>query len=100
LRYVQFQEFLPDRSATSERKAFFMLVHLVRLYVGMELDFDVQLVLRAQEIPACQLAEGLAGPRLGWNTWMCSQMPAHDSQDAVFEGEEIVFVHRPPPLHN
>ncbi len=101
LRYVQFQEFLPDRSATSERKAFFMLVHLVRLYVGVELDFDVQLVLRAEEIPPCQLAEGPGGgPHLGWNTWMCSQTPAHDSQDAVFEGEEIVFVNRPPPLHN
>jgi type VI secretion system protein ImpH len=101
LRYVQFQEFLPDRAATSERKAFFMLVHLVRLYVGVELDFDVQLVLRAEEIPACQLAEGPSGgPHLGWNTWMCSQTPAHDSQDAVFEGEEIVFVNRPPPLHN
>ena len=26
-------------------------------------------------------------------------VPVH-SQDAVFEGEEIVFVNRPPPLHN
>jgi len=101
LRYARFQEFLPDRSATPERKAFFMLVHLVQLYVGPELDFDVQLILQAQDIPACQLAEGPGGgPRLGWNTWMCSQTPAQDSADAVFEGEEIIFVNHPPPLHN
>ena len=101
LRYARFQEFLPDRSATPERKAFFMLVHLVQLYVGPELDFDVQLILQAQDIPACQLAEGPGGgPRLGWNTWMCSQTPAHDSADAVFEGEEIIFVNHPPTLHN
>ncbi len=101
LRYPQFAEFLPDGAATPERKAFFMLVHLVRLYIGPELDFDVQLILQARDIPACQLAEGPdGGPHLGWNTWMCSETPAHDSQDAVFEGEEIVFVHRPPPLHN
>jgi type VI secretion system protein ImpH len=100
LRYVQFQEFLPDRAAMPERKAFFMLVHLVRLYIGAELDFDVQLVLQAEEIPACQLAEGPNGPRLGWNTWMCSETPSRDSEDAVFQGEEIVFVHRPPPVHN
>jgi type VI secretion system protein ImpH len=101
LRYRQFAEFLPDRAETPERKAFFMLVHLVRLYIGAELDFDIQLILQARDIPACQLADGPdGGPHLGWNTWMCSETPAHDSQDAVFEGDEIVFVNRPPPLHN
>jgi type VI secretion system protein ImpH len=101
LRYHQFAEFLPDRAPTPERKAFFMLMHWVRLYVGSELDFDVQLILQARDIPACQLAQTPdGGPHLGWNTWMCSQTPAQDSEDAVFEGEEIVFVHRPPPLHN
>ncbi len=101
LRYHQFAEFLPDRSPTPQRKAFFMLMHWVRLYVGSELDFDVQLILQARDIPACQLAETPdGGPHLGWNTWMCSQTPVRDSEDAVFEGEEIVFVNRPPTLHN
>jgi type VI secretion system protein ImpH len=93
LRYDTFIEFLPDRAPVSRRKAFFLLAHLVRLYVGPELDFDVQLVLYAPDVPPCQLVEGDGlGPRLGWNTWVCSQPPAHDAEDAVFGGEEMVWI--------
>jgi type VI secretion system protein ImpH len=98
LGYGRFTEFLPDRSPVALRKAFFLLSHLVRLYVGPELDFDVQLVLRAPEVPACQLngpADGL-GPRLGWNTWLCSRPPARDAGDAFFQGEELRWLEGPP----
>jgi type VI secretion system protein ImpH len=93
LRYREFVQFLPDRQPVSERKAFFLLVHLVRLYVGPAIDFDVQLVLKAEDVPPCQLAEkaGL-GPRLGWNTWICSQPRKHDAEDAAFAGEEVVWM--------
>ncbi len=94
LRYPQFAEFIPDRSPIAERKAFYLLSHLVRLYVGMELDFDVQLVLKAEDVPACQLADGGIGPRLGWNTWVCSGPLTQDAEDAVFSGEELVLVNR------
>src|SRR5262249_30494666 len=91
LRYAQFTEFLPDPAPVAERKAFFLLVHLVRLYVGPELDFDVQLVLKAEDVPGCQLtANGAGHPRLGWNTWITSQRVSHDAEEAVFEGEEMV----------
>jgi type VI secretion system protein ImpH len=93
LRRDQFDAFLPDRSPIRERKAFFLLCHLARLYVGPELDFDVQLVLRAQDVPPCQLADdGGLGPRLGWNTWLGSQPRTRDADDAVFPGEEVVLV--------
>jgi type VI secretion system protein ImpH len=90
LRYAQFTEFLPSRTPVRERKTFFLLVHLVRLYLGPELDFDVQLILRAQDIPSCQLAQGEGfSPQLGWNTWVSSQPFTRDAEDAVFEGEEV-----------
>ncbi len=96
LRYREFLAFLPDRTAVAERKAFFVLAHLVRLYAGPELDFDVQLVLSAAEVPACRLAEGeRPGPRLGWNTWVGSGPRADDAEDAVFEGEERVWARDP-----
>jgi type VI secretion system protein ImpH len=93
LPYADFVQFIPDRRPLHERKAFFLLVHLVRLYVGPEFDFDVQLVLRKEDVPACQLADqdGL-GPRLGWNTWILGQPAARDADDAAFAGEEIVFL--------
>jgi type VI secretion system protein ImpH len=93
LRRYQFDAFLPDRSPIRQRKAFFLLCHLARLYVGPELDFDVQLILRAEDVPMCQLADdGGLGPRLGWNTWLGSQPRTRDADDAVFPGEEVVLV--------
>jgi type VI secretion system protein ImpH len=93
LRREQFDALLPDRSPIAARKAFFLLCHLARLYVGPELDFDVQLVLRAADVPACQLADdGGLGPRLGWNTWLCSGPRDRDADDAVFAGQEVVLV--------
>jgi type VI secretion system protein ImpH len=101
LGYDRFLEFLPDRAPVPERKAFFLLCHLVRFYVGPELDFDIQLILKAEDVPQCQLQDGAgSGPHLGWNTWIGSGKPARDAEDAVFEGEEIVFVNRPEVLNN
>lgn len=93
LRYHQFTEFLPDRTPVPKCKAFFLLVHLARLYLGAEFDFDVQLVLKASEVPWCQLTDGdEGGARLGWNTWIRSGNLDRDAADAVFEGEDVVFV--------
>jgi type VI secretion system protein ImpH len=99
LSYADFQTLLPDRTPVAQRKVFFLLCHLVRFYVGVELDFDVQLVLRAADVPECQLTEGGAvGPRLGWNTWVRSLEFDHDAEDAVFDGEELVFLTPRPPV--
>jgi type VI secretion system protein ImpH len=96
LSYARFSEFIPDRSPVPQRKSFFLLAHLIRLYVGPELDFDVQLVLKAAEVPDCRLIDGPAGPpRLGWNTWVCSQPLPRDAADAVFEGEEVYNLNAP-----
>jgi len=93
LRYAAFHEFLPDRSAVPARKAFFLLAQLVRLYVGPELDFDVQLVLKSKDVPECRLTEDEAsGPCLGWNTWVRNQAMPRDAEDAVFEGSEEVWM--------
>jgi type VI secretion system protein ImpH len=90
LRFEDFTAFLPDRAPVCERKAFFLLVHWVRLYVGPELDFDVQIILRAADIPGCRLgAEPGFAPRLGWNTWLSSTSAHCDAEDAVFAGEEV-----------
>jgi type VI secretion system protein ImpH len=93
LGYAQFMEFLPDRSPVPQRKTFFLLCHLIRLYVGPELDFDVQLVLRAADVPALQLgADAGSAPRLGWNTWVRTGAYPRDAEDAAFEGEAVVWV--------
>jgi len=77
--YDAFQALLPGSRMLTQ------LGQIARTYVGPELDFDVQLVLRREETPPCQLgsANGRA-PRLGWNTWALSVVRSMDADDAVF----------------
>lgn len=94
----RFNEFLPDRSPESQRKAFFLLAHLVNLYVGVEFDFEVQVVLKKEEVPECQLQDVGLGPRLGWNTWLRSLPYERHAEEAVFEGADVVWLDKRPPV--
>jgi type VI secretion system protein ImpH len=77
LNYEQFLGFLPDAERMAE------LAALTRTYVGPVLSFDVQLSLKASEIPRLELSSSMA-PRLGWNTWLPSRGPRADASEAVF----------------
>lgn len=71
---------------------------LVRSYVGCELTFDLQLILKADAVPACRFAPAEGAPHLGWNTWLCSHTPHRDSDEAVFfhrgaPSDDAVFGH-------
>ncbi len=63
------------------------LWQLTRLYVGPDLDFDVQPILRKEDVPGTQL-RAAAPPgekaRLGFNSWSKTRAPARDAEDAVF----------------
>jgi type VI secretion system protein ImpH len=87
LRLERYLELLPDRDPHEwRRKTFFLLCQLVRLYVGPEFDFEVQLVLAGPDVPECALATvdaGGLGARLGWNTWL-KVGPTGDVDDACF----------------
>ena len=63
------------------------LSQLARMYVGAELDFDIQPVLKKEEVPPCRLGRA-AGGRLGWNTWMKTKEMARDAEQAVFMPRE------------
>jgi type VI secretion system protein ImpH len=90
LDYDQFIEFLPHRAAVKESKAFFLLSHLTRLFIGPTLDFDVQLLLEAKSVPDCILADDSGpGSRLGWNTWLRARARDGCVEDAVFDGQEV-----------
>jgi type VI secretion system protein ImpH len=92
LRYKEFVEFLPDPSPVPERKGFFLLSQLVRLYVGAEFDFDVQLRLLGSDVPDCVIQEVPAeslGVRLGWNTWLPFNAPPESVDDVCLEGNPL-----------
>jgi len=64
------------------------LVQIVRMYAGMEYDFDVQLSLKAPEVPACQLlSEGEQGALLGWSSWLKTREFNRDPEDTVISSD-------------
>jgi type VI secretion system protein ImpH len=47
------------------------LVEVTRFIVGTAMCFDVQMILRASDVPYCRLDdEGSDAPRLGWIGWL------------------------------
>jgi type VI secretion system protein ImpH len=74
----KYLEFLPSGTAYAPLRA------LTRFFSGDELDFEVQLILEREEVPACVLgAEGDEAPRLGWATWVKSVPLGRDPADTV-----------------
>ena len=93
LRYEQFVELLPDRTPERPRKTLFLVSQLIRTFVGPEYEFDLQLLLAADQVPEVELDDdGGIGPRLGWNMWAISTTPSTPVADAVFEGEWLTRV--------
>ena len=68
------------------------LVDLVRAYAGLDLGFDVQVVLRRDCVPDLMLGGEHARdpPRLGWNTWAKS-LPALRDKDDIILDPDLVF---------
>jgi type VI secretion system protein ImpH len=68
MNYTLFVGFLP--SGNTLRPIF----SLVRYMVGVEFSFDIRLVLKREEVPACRLGgpDTPAAPHLGWSSWLKS----------------------------
>ncbi len=68
------------------------LADLVALAAGAQMDFDVFLTLRAEDVPPLRLGgdgdgDGHGdgdGPRLGWNTWLLGEGGARGDQGVTF----------------
>jgi len=88
MSYPRFCAFLPPGRASRE------VLALTRFFVGLELDFEFRLLLRAEEIPSCQL--GSTGPlatRLGWSTWLVSRPASYDADDVRLDAEALEAYH-------
>jgi type VI secretion system protein ImpH len=74
----QFKDFVPG--GTAYRPA----TELLRFLVGLEFDFDLQLVIKAQAVPTCRLgASATGGPRLGWTSWLKTREFSQDDDQVV-----------------
>ena len=91
LKLDQFAAFLPGQEATTK------LHDLVRFYVGPVLDFEIQLILQANdEVDQAgkTLSQGVPWPvlggdsevalRLGWSAWLKTEPFEQPARDALF----------------
>jgi type VI secretion system protein ImpH len=60
--------------------AFERLTYWVLNYCGEHFFWDVQLVLRAEEVPATRLGHST---RLGWTSWLQTETPKADAADLI-----------------
>ncbi|MDE3178455.1 MAG: type VI secretion system baseplate subunit TssG [Acidobacteriota bacterium] len=80
LELPRYLEFLPGGGA------FESLRTLTRFFSNDELDFEVQLILKREDVPQCELgAGGDQAPRLGWLTWVKTAPLESNALDAVLE---------------
>jgi len=87
LSYPQFNAFLPKGEAHRG------LVQFTRFFVGEEFSFDVQLVLRKDEVPPCQLG-GSEGASLGWAAWIAPGALTGDVDNVVLAGRAATMESR------
>jgi type VI secretion system protein ImpH len=74
-----YDRFLPGGEAHEQLRA------LVRFYAGDEIEFELQLVLARDEVPACVLGgdDASGASTLGWSTWLRSAPLSRDPDDTV-----------------
>jgi type VI secretion system protein ImpH len=83
LTWTQFRSLMPDGPNLRP------LCQVTRMFVGPDLDFDVQPVLRPDEVRPCRLNPAKeAGPYLAWNTWLPGRPRERPVDDAVFQPRE------------
>lgn len=82
LRKAQFADFLPggERAKALEK--------MLTLFGGLSFEYEVRLILAREDIAGSALPadEGAgAGVRLGWNSFLCTEVPDQDRDDATYE---------------
>lgn len=80
LSFKEFQDFLPNGKAHKSLKS------IVRFMVGLEFDFDVQLVLKAKQVPSAILTtRAKRRPMLGWTSFLKTKPFKKDDEQVVLQ---------------
>lgn len=60
------------------------LIEFLRFFAGVAHDLEIRVVLRKDDVPACEIGGGAAAPLLGWNTWIANRPFTRDPDDCVY----------------
>lgn len=81
--YAEYLALMPDRSLYGG------LTELIRLFCGPSINYDVQIVLKKEEIPQTRLDSNSPVGRLGWDIWALQGRAIADSGDTIFDPEFV-----------
>jgi type VI secretion system protein ImpH len=74
----KYRQFLPEGDAYQPLKA------IARFFSNDEFDFEVQLILKSEDVPRCQVgADDASAPLLGWVTWLKSAPLTRDPNETI-----------------
>ncbi|MDP9112975.1 MAG: type VI secretion system baseplate subunit TssG [Acidobacteriota bacterium] len=81
LGLTQYLDFLPTGTAYDAVRS------LAKFISRGEIDFEIQLILKKEEVPACELGvEDSVAPRLGWTSWAKTKPLGRDADDTILRG--------------
>jgi type VI secretion system protein ImpH len=78
LAIERYLDFLPGGKAHDRLRA------MLRFYSNDEFDFQLKLILKREQTPACELgSQEVSAPRLGWVSWMKNRPLDRDPGDTI-----------------
>lgn len=84
LDLASFSKLMPDHLSRYIKNDFELLKDLIRLFAGPEMEFDIQMLVKGDEVPDPNLVEDSTdGLRLGWNTWLSESNRETSQKDPV-----------------
>lgn len=80
LKFIEFQNFLPNGALYKP------LLSIIRFMTGEEMDFDVQLKLKAKEVPSTILTtRAKRRPMLGWTSFLKTKPFKEDDEQLILQ---------------
>jgi type VI secretion system protein ImpH len=80
LKFTEFQDFLPNGTAHKP------MLSIIRFMIGEEFDFDVQLKLKAKEVPGTILTtRAKRRPMLGWSSFLKTKPFKQDDGQVILQ---------------
>lgn len=74
-----YESFLPGGKAAKA------LESMLTMFTGLTLEYEVQLVLRAEDVNGARLKDGGTGGRLGWDSFLVTEPQRQDRSDVRYE---------------
>jgi type VI secretion system protein ImpH len=77
LTLERYQDFLPGGAGYEPLKA------MTKFFSNDEVDFEVQLIMKRDEVPCCEVGAEGELPKLGWVSWLKSAPLSRDPEDTI-----------------